>query len=109
MKNLYILICSFILPIFSLNPEVTPNLCINCKFFRKPFMNDNKYGQCSLFPEKERDIDYFVTGIEKDMSFYYCSTARNYDHMCGKEGKKYVNKLDENKRYFTPFHNKDTQ
>ena len=62
-------------------------------------MSDNKYGKCSLFPEKERDIDYFVTGIEKNMNLHYCSTARNYDDMCGKEGKKYVNKLDENNHH----------
>ena len=97
MKQLYIIICSFILPIFALN-EVTPKLCINCKFFRKPsfFLSDNKYGKCSFFPEKkERDIDYFVTGIEKNVDFHFCCIARNNDDMCGKEGKKYINKLDK--------------
>ena len=26
--------------------------------------------------------------------FQFCSIARDYDDMCGKEGKKYINKPD---------------
>lgn len=96
MKNIFIIICSIILPVFSLN-EIRPKLCINCKFFKNSFMINNRYGKCSLFPntDTERDIDYFVTGIDikKNNNFYYCSIARKYDNMCGKEGKKYINKL----------------
>jgi hypothetical protein len=29
--------------------------------------------------------------------FLYCLTARSYEDLCGKEGKKYVNKIDNNK------------
>lgn len=90
--NIFVIICSIILPVFSFN-EITPKFCINCKFFKNRFMINNIYGKCSLFPIKERNIDYFVTGIEKDFNFYYCSIARNNDDMCGKEGKKYINKL----------------
>jgi len=100
MKNMkinFINICSFILPIFSIN-KTTPKLCINCEFFIDSCISDKKYGKCSLFPEKERDIDYdyFVTGIEKNKNFKYCSIARKYDYMCGKEGKKYINKKNKN-------------
>ena len=63
----------------------------NCKFFTNSFMNNNIYGKCCLFPKTERNIDYFVTGIEKNIEYYYCSVARNNDDMCGKEGKKYIN------------------
>lgn len=85
----HILIIFICLPVFSLK-ETTPNLCINCKFFTNRFMDDNKFGKCSLFRKSERDIDYFVTGIEKNSDFTFCSVARNYDNMCGKEGKKYI-------------------
>jgi hypothetical protein len=91
MKNIFVIIFSIILPVFSLT-EITPKFCINCKFFRNSFLNDKKFGKCSLFPKDEkRDINYYVTGIEKDIEFYYCSIARSYDNMCGKEGKKYIN------------------
>jgi hypothetical protein len=34
-----------------------------------------------------------VNGIkEKKIDFYYCSTARKYEDICGKEGKFYVKK-----------------
>jgi len=50
------------------------------------------FGKCSLFPKEEkRDINYYVTGIEKNIEFHYCSIARSSDNMCGKEGKKYIN------------------
>ena len=39
MKNILIIICSIILPVFSFN-EITPKFCINCKFFT-PFYISN--------------------------------------------------------------------
>ena len=100
MKNIYIIISSFISsfisPIFSLS-EITPKLCINCKFFTNSLITDNKHGKCSLFPKMESNIDYFVNGIiEKNVDYYYCSTARSYYDMCGKNGKKYISALDKN-------------
>jgi hypothetical protein len=91
MKTIFNIICS-IIPVFSFN-EITPNLCIHCKFFMNSFMNDNKFGKCSLFQKTEEtvtDFDYFVTGNIKKSTFQYCSIARKYDDMCGKEGKKYI-------------------
>jgi hypothetical protein len=95
MKNILIIICCIILPVFSFN-EITPKFCINCKFFKNSIFRNNVYGKCSLFPKTERHIDYFVTGIDKNIDFYYCSVARNYDHMCGKEGTKFIDKLSKN-------------
>lgn len=93
MKNIFVIICSIILPVFSYN-EITPKLCVNCKFFTNSFMTNNKYGKCTLFPKTEKDFYYFVNGIEtKHINFYYCSIARKYDDMCGIEGKKYINKF----------------
>lgn len=90
MKYIFVIICSIIAPVFSLN-EIKPNLCVNCKFFMNSFIVGNQYGKCSLFPKTETDID-LVTGIKKDSKYQFCSIARNYDDMCGKEGKKYTKK-----------------
>ena len=90
MKNIFVILCSIIMPIRSLT-EITPKLCVNCKFFKHSFMG-NKYGKCALFPKDSKDednIDYFVTG---KTDFTYCSTARIADDMCGKEGTKYIHK-----------------
>ena len=92
MKSIFVIICSIILPVFSFN-EITTKLCVNCKFFTNSFTNSKIYGKCSLFPKSEMDIEYYVTGNKKKVDFFYCSTARGSDDMCGKEGKKYVNKL----------------
>ena len=90
MKTIFATICSTITPIFPLK-EIAPKLCVNCKFFIS-LEGRNEYGRCSLFKKKGMDIDYLVP--EKD-SFLYCLTARSYDELCGKEGKKYINKLDK--------------
>ena len=39
--------------------------------------------------------DFLVTGIQ-NIDYNYCSIARKYDYMCGKDGKKYKNKLSKN-------------
>lgn len=89
-------ICTVILSIFSAY-EIKPKLCIDCKFFIKPnFSIDNKFGKCSFFREKTIDDDkhYLVTGIKnkKKEFYYFCSTSRNFQDMCGKEGKFYEKK-----------------
>ena len=92
-----------ILPIFCLK-EITPKICVNCKFFKNSFtsdnrLRDNKYGKCSFFStvEKHTNINFLVTGIQ-EINYFYCSTAREYNDMCGKEGKMYVKKT-ENENY----------
>jgi hypothetical protein len=88
MKKILGSICS-IMTVRSLK-EITPKLCVNCKFFIS-LEGRNEYGRCSLFKKQGMDND-----SGKD-SFLYCLTARTYEDLCGKEGKKYVNKLDNNK------------
>jgi hypothetical protein len=39
---------------------------------------------------------YFVTGVEKNIEYYYCSTARDINDMCGKEGKRYISNISKN-------------
>lgn len=102
MKTMFAIICS-IAPVFSLKeitPKLTPKLCINCKFYTSDSFKGTEYGRCSLFKRKGMDND-----SGKD-SFLYCLTARTYEDLCGKEGKKYVyiDKLDNK----TSFHNKNT-
>ena len=68
-------------------------LCVNCKFFKKDFFTESKFGKCTKFPQNT--IDYtLVDGISvnKKQEYYYCSTAREMESMCGKEGKFYQNK-----------------
>jgi hypothetical protein len=90
MKYIIVIICSILLPIFSLK-KVTPKLCINCKYFIKDPENGLEYGKCSLFPTEVSSMNFFVTGIN-NIDYYYCSTARQYETLCGKEGNKYKNK-----------------
>jgi hypothetical protein len=81
-------------------PQVKPKKCIDCKYFIKEEefyseYNNNRFGKCSVFPVLESNNDYLVSGIEyeENIEYHYCSTARTLDHMCGKEGKQYEQKL----------------
>jgi len=59
---------------------LTPLLCVNCKHFRKDLFTEPQFGKCAKFPER-------TDGSEK--KYKYCVTARDWDSMCGKEGKFY--------------------
>jgi hypothetical protein len=92
MKYIIAIICSIILPVLSFEPK----FCVNCKFFRNSFisdikMRDNKYGKCAFFPieSKKCSTEFLVTGVKQNCDYFYCSTAREYENMCGKEGVKY--------------------
>ena len=102
MKSIFIFICSIILPIFSLK-IAKPKLCINCKHF----ITDDRpseFGKCSLFFYNNMDYNnkFLVNGIpannDEKYLHYYCCTARNYNDLCGQEGKmfkrKYVKKSE---------------
>jgi len=68
-------------------------LCINCKHFKKEFLDMDRYGRCALFPKNDKNIDYLIDGrIRSYFEYYFCSTARKNDSMCGLEGKKYEEK-----------------
>jgi hypothetical protein len=63
--------------------------CTNCKYFIN-YNKDQKYGKCLQFPS---NIDnYLVTGNKLDLEYYYCTTARSSDNMCGVNGTKYEEK-----------------
>jgi hypothetical protein len=48
----------------------------------------------------ERDDDCFVSGINKNVS-YYCSTVMKNDDMSGKEGKKYIDNSCKNRCFIS--------
>ena len=77
------------MPLLAVN---NPNekFCKNCKFFKKDFFSETKYGHCSRFPFQLPN-DYLVDGVKdtSPISYHYCSTARSSDRMCGPEGKYY--------------------
>lgn len=101
MKYVLAFICSMILPIFSLKQSIT-KLCVNCKNFLPDKESDIYiYGRCSLFPilRKEEDLE------QQAPEYYYCSTSRNSENMCGKKGKYYkkkklIKKIKKNKDNF---------
>jgi len=91
MKYIIVIICSILLPIFSLKKSI-PKLCVNCKFFINDLSSGKEYGKCSLFPTEESSTSFLVTGYKNIDNYYYCLTARQYESMCGKEGVNYKQK-----------------
>ena len=96
MNYIILIFYSIILPIISLKQN-KPNLCINCKYF----INDNgngKFGKCSLFPKQNVNNNYLVNGINdiNENEYFYCSTSRDTNSMCGEEGKYYKKKIVKN-------------
>ena len=68
--------------------------CKDCKFFKKDFNTDTKFGHCSHFPTEPINNYYLVDGYKdtSPTSYHYCATARSSDRMCGPEGKYYETK-----------------
>ena len=87
----------FLLILFSLFQLINSQekFCVNCRHFKGNFLSGNKFGKCKLFPiiDKDNQVDYLVSGTPYSR-YYYCSTAREYDNMCGLEGKYYDKKCN---------------
>lgn len=69
--------------------------CVNCKFAINNingYYND-EFIKCALFPINNffDETNFLVTGVNSisEPEYTYCSTARKFDNMCGKEGKMY--------------------
>jgi hypothetical protein len=88
MKYIVILWCMML----GYSYDITPKYCVNCMFFRKEWMTDNRHGKCSLFLLASSSVDELVTG-HKHTEYHYCSSARSEDTMCGREGTKYKPRL----------------
>lgn len=89
MKSIFVIFLSLIFPIVSVK-EARQKICINCKYFITD-NNNGVYGKCSLFPSEQAKIRFLVNGINEE-NYYYCSTVRSSDNMCGEEGKYYKKK-----------------
>jgi hypothetical protein len=76
--------------------QIKQKLCIRCKFYTKNFFTSSEFGKCSLFTTENEDTNYLVNGNKNnnDVEYHYCSTARKFHHMCGKEGKFFEKKQD---------------
>ena len=99
MKYIIIIICSIVLPILCFK-EIKPKFCMNCKYF----LTDNKsndFSKCSLFPLENENETFLVNGIVKEetLDYYYCSTSRAFDYMCGQEGALYKKKYQKRSVY----------
>jgi len=87
------ILCAIILSPFSCS-QIKPKLCIYCKFYKKDFFTSSEFGKC-VFLAIEKENDYFLVNGNNDndnTEYYYCSTSRKYDHLCGKEGKFFEKK-----------------
>jgi len=95
MNYVILIICSILFPVFSVK-VTNPKLCIHCKHFI-PDNDIGKFGKCSLFPKKGENAKnnlFLINGIKDSYStieenYYFCTTAREFNDMCGEEGKLY--------------------
>ena len=76
------------LMMISCNSLEKVKFCMNCKHFLDSTI-DTKYGKCSLFPKEDK---YFLVSKNLDKEYKHAVTAREYEDMCGKEGKLYIQK-----------------
>lgn len=94
MNNLALfLILNIFISVYSC--PIKPKFCIDCKFFTKQkYANDN-HGVCTMFAKEDiahyTDEDFLVTGIktERPIEYYFCSTCRSSEKLCGQEGKSF--------------------
>lgn len=65
--------------------------CVDCKFFKRDFLSDPKFGKCQKFPKEAHPDYYWVTGIKEKtkIEYHYCDVARGVESMCGMQGKQF--------------------
>lgn len=80
-----------LLSLASVLKGLTPKHCINCRYFIDS-QPESRNGKCSFFPYK--NVNYLVSGKESDKEYYFAISARNYEHLCGEEGKHYKEKYE---------------
>jgi hypothetical protein len=73
---------------FLLVDSIKPKFCINCKHFVKPPDGmSNEYAKCSIFIGETQK--FLVDGVHRQSDYKYCSTARQFEDLCGKNATKY--------------------
>lgn len=95
----YIWFLTLFLPHLNIALNASPKFCVNCVHFTKHERLGDKFGYCSMFPKIEKDTKFLITGdIElESVEMHYCSTARNFNHMCGERARLFFPKMDEMK------------
>ena len=87
----YILLTIFLFSVTTTKSSNTkPKFCVNCKYYILPLHYKESDGRCTLFPLQKSD--FLVAGTRNPTSFSYCSIARTWEDMCGKNATKYVKK-----------------
>jgi hypothetical protein len=81
-------------PLFLVNSQDEIKICKDCKFFKKDYIFETRFGHCLHFPNEPINNYYLVDGFKytSPTSYHYCSTARSFDNMCGTEGKYFESK-----------------
>jgi len=84
-------------PLFLVNKDDEIKICKDCKFFKKDFYSETRFGHCSHFPNEPINNYYLVDGFKdtSPTSYHYCATARSSERMCGQEGKYF----ESNKKF----------
>jgi hypothetical protein len=90
-------------PLAWVNAVIETKYCVNCRHFISPgLLSGPEYGRCKKFPrnEREHEIKLLVTGksVVPDKEYFYCSSARYGEYMCGSEGKFYIAKKSSKKK-----------
>ena len=103
MSIIYILFCIIgSSSVFSISSY--EKYCVNCKYFVKHPLSKNTFGKCSAFRKKIENhqlMDYLVSGKQK-IEYKFCSSARENEDLCGKEGKMYMERSNFFKDYIQP-------
>ena len=75
-----------------------PKFCVNCQYFI-PHGPSVSYGKCRAFPRIDQFtekvvVDHLVTGYPSNatLKYYYCSTVRDTERFCGRDGKMFQEK-----------------
>lgn len=75
-----------------------PKFCVDCQHCI-PYWSGSYYSRCSAFPRTNQAINaaetnYLVSGVfpKVNIEYYHCSTAREMEDMCGKQGKFFTAK-----------------
>ena len=84
----------FLLTIITALVNAQDKFCINCRHSQTNFFSGATFSKCKLCPLKEEnEAEYLVTG-KSHSGYFYCSTARQSDQMCGPNGKYYDKKCN---------------
>ena len=89
-----------ILIIFSIFASSLSLKCSNCKHFIEGKSNIFNFGKCKMFTKTKVVYSYSIRDKKETRKtiedMYYCSTARQFEKMCGKNGKMFEKYLPDN-------------